>query len=204
MPKPRDTELRCDILSALDRKPVCTIQDIKEHLIKIKKPKPEHTIRFTVKAMCKEGLLKVFKRGEHNRAFYVKAVFPNTTTLINFKGEPVTLMQFISELDGRDSHPLLSDTALELMKSWMLNAIAVSDKKAYLDKRIDPPDPLEIKRNLEQMKRAIEMIHRFVKAFIDTDVWSNVGHDRVKKELDGLGITAVIVDRHNNSPVAKD
>jgi hypothetical protein len=191
MAKARDTQLRHDILTAFDNKSICTIEDIREHV-----NKPDHTVRYTVKAMLNEGLIKVFKRGEHNRAYYVKEMFPNTTVLTSLTGNPVGLMQFIGELDQLNTHPVINDTALEFMKLWMLNAIATADKQAYTDKKRPIPVAKELKSNLEELRSAIELLHRYVKTFLDTDMWSDAAQERLKKELDGIGITSVLVDRY--------
>lgn len=198
MPKGRDLELRRDILAAFNKQVACSLQDINKYLKTIKNPKPEHTIRYTVNAMVKEGLLKQSHRGNKNRAFYTRESLPTVSTFLNLKGQPVTLMQFIRELDERDSHPLLNDTALRLMKEWILNSIAIADPSAYKEKGITPPVAEDLLAHLDSMRVAVETFHRFLKTFISSGIWSTEQRKRLSKELEGLGITSIIVDRYGH------
>lgn len=196
MGKPKDIDARRDILSAFDAKPINDLGDVVEHLSKIKRPKSERSVRYILNKMENEGLVKLIKRGANNRAFWVKNVFSDATTLTDVNGNPVSLVQFITELDALDNHPLLRNETLQLMKQWMLNSIAIVDADAYAAKKLNPPVARELKSNLEELKAAIELLHRYVKHFLNAEVWSELGHTKMSKELEGLGITSVIVDRY--------
>lgn len=204
MGKPKDIELRHDILSSFDAKPVNDLGGVFEHLNKINKRRPLHTIRYVIKAMEKEGLITVIKRGDKNRAYYVKSLFPNATTMTSLRGEPVTLVQFITELDSLDNHPLLKDSVLTMLKQWMFNSIAIADKDAYKAKKLPIPVAEDLDASLNELKLAIELLHRYVKAFIATGVSSELGQRKVLKELEGLGITSVLVDRYSNKEKSDD
>ena len=194
--KPKDIELRRDILSAFDSKPICDLADISEHLSNLKRPRADHAIRYVTKKMVSEGLITIVKRGSNNRAYYVKNMFSNATTMSSLSGKPVTLVQFITELDALEMHPILKDAVLDLMKQWMFNSIAIVDPKAYEDKKLTPPVARDLKNNLEELRVALESLHRYIKTFISTDIWSELGHRKMSKELEGLGITSLLVDRY--------
>lgn len=198
--KPKDIELRRDILSSFDSKPICDLADITEHLSKLKRPRPSHSIRYVTKKMVSEGLISIIERGPNNKAYYVKNMFSNATAMHNLNGKPVTLVQFITELDSLEIHPLLKDEVLDMMKRWMFNSIAIVDPNAYTDKKVPIPVARELKSNLEELRSAIEILHRYVKGFISTDIWSELGHRKMTKELESLGITSVLVDRYGIKP----
>jgi hypothetical protein len=148
--------------------------------------------------MVREGLLiEIPKRGEKNQIFYTKAVFSNITRFMDYEGNNVALHEFIQELVESTNPRIIEPSAMKAIKLWMLDVLGSSIPVAYSDKSRKIPDHEQLKKKLEEVLTMTRQFHAFIKAFVDSDVWSDVARERLAKEFDETlkQVHAGIVDR---------
>ncbi|MGS2592224.1 hypothetical protein [Streptomyces hebeiensis] len=199
--RPLNTELRSAILGAFDQTPVGTVQNVISHLKELNLKQEEdntffklekktklntnyHTIRRVMVSMVKEGLLSELpKRGDRNQVYYTKAIFKNTNRLTDYSGNNVSLREFIHTLIDEVNPELINPSAMDVLKIWMLDSLGASIPGAYKSKNREVPKPEELRKKLEATLSMTRTFHAFIKAFLDSDIWSPVAQERLEREF---------------------
>lgn len=204
MAKPYERNHRSDILNAFNSTAVATVSDIvtiinssPEVTSESVSPTSYQSTRRMMLKMVKEGTVtELPKRGEKNQRYYTKTFFKDTTRLINYEGDNVSLREFIHSLVDDVSPEIVNPEALKVIKYWMLSTLGASDPVAYAAKNKETPNVDAMRKQLEATLAMTGKFHRFLKSYLDSDVWSPVARERLLKEFKASCVEelTVIVD----------